>query len=554
VKVNVVCRNHPSDRVLPRFARHLAQFNGWALSTEAAPGYDINLYMAYFEHQKNTRFNGRVAAYFTHYEQGAKGALYDQVAQLARLRIAMNEGQLKHLRKFGKAEVVPLPLETDRFTLKRASVGKVPILGFSGYSYASGRKGETLAERLVKQVSGVTFTASGRGWPCKTKMYAWSQMPAFFQGLDLFVCTSTIEGGPMTTLEALSCGVPVVIPNSVGIHPQIPETFGVYRYPTGDYNGLLQATRQALGDMGKHNREELRHATRPHSVAAFCDGMRTLLEGETRMKTRAVEAPATLPPYQGNSGIYVVAFGDPARTEAVKCIKSFHKYMPDIPVALCSDRKLGPENVLIIQPDKDIGGRIAKLRAYDLAPRNWKYVLYVDADTECIADVSFFFQLMADGWEFAICKDAHLHDTMKDFQRRNNTVEFDKTIAELGTDESLQINGGVWAFRRCAATKRFFARWLEEWNVFKGRDQGAFIRALYRDPLRVYWLGNEWNTLITLKGHEYPPGRKGSAGILHHVGTARRWEGQVPTGKGLTDPEAWDMVKRWTAKHGKGRR
>jgi len=157
---------------------------------------------------------------------------------------------------------------------------------------------------------------------------------------------------------------------------------------------------------------------------------------------------------------------------------------------------------------------------------------------------------MADGWEFAICKDAHLHDTMKHFERTNNQVEFRQTIAELGTDDALQINGGVWAFRRCEATRELFRRWLEEWNVHKGRDQGAFMRALYRDPVRVYWLGNEWNTLLTLRGQEYPPGKAGTAGILHHTGKARRWEGQVPAGKGLTDPEAWAMVKKFEEKHG----
>ena len=247
----------------------------------------------------------------------------------------------------------------------------------------------------------------------------------------------------------------------------------------------------------------------------------------------------------------MVAFGDPSRACAQIAIRTIHANMPGVPVALVSDRKLGGEDILIKQPDADIGGRIAKLRAYELAPKEWEYVLYLDADIEVRADVSHYFQLVADGWEFVICKDAHLHDTVAAFERRNNRPEYLETLTGLGTEDALQINGGAWAFRRCKAAEQFFKLWLTEWNKYKGRDQGALIRAMYTAPLRVFWLGNEWNTLVTGKGQEYPPGIKGSAGVVHFVGRARRWKGQVPTGKGLTDPEAWAMVdtfmQRWEA-------
>jgi len=100
----------------------------------------------------------------------------------------------------------------------------------------------------------------------------------------------------------------------------------------------------------------------------------------------------------------------------------------------------------------------------------------------------------------------------------------------------------VWAFRRCQRTKAFFKRWLAEWSVHKGRDQGAWMRAMYTEPLRIFWLGNEWNTLITAKGEEYPPGRKGTAGILHFPMRGRRWRGQITAPQGLCDPEAWNKV------------
>jgi hypothetical protein len=129
---------------------------------------------------------------------------------------------------------------------------------------------------------------------------------------------------------------------------------------------------------------------------------------------------------------------------------------------------------------------------------------------------------------------------MRSFERSNNRPEHENTIGKLGTAETLQINGGAWSFRRCPQTKAFFERWFDEWSQYKGRDQGALIRALYDAPLKTYWLFNEWNTLITLKGEEYPPGVAGTAGAIHRIGKARRWVGQIQGG--LDSPQAWAAV------------
>jgi hypothetical protein len=353
----------------------------------------------------------------------------------------------------------------------------------------------------------------------------------------------------MTTLEAMACGVPVVIPSGVGIHDEIPDVRGVYRYKRGDYKSLRSAFGLALAERGSVDPLALNKATLPHSVEAWCQSNYDAFYDFLHRRA----APKRLESLDGKCGIYMVAFGTPARASARRGINTIHKYMPGIPVALVSDGKLGPEDILIQQKDADIGGRIAKLRVYDLAPRNWEAVLYLDADVEISkADPRVFFDWLGDGYEFIICKDAHLKERIADFARGNNQREYYQTVAEIGTTEALQINGGVWAFRRCPATKAFFERWLAEWNVYKGRDQGALIRALYADPLRVLWLGNEFNTLITLKGEEYAPGKAGSAGVLHYVGRARRWTGQVPAGKGLTDPEAWAMVDHFMATKRKG--
>lgn len=235
-------------------------------------------------------------------------------------------------------------------------------------------------------------------------------------------------------------------------------------------------------------------------------------------------------------GIYCVAFGDPARSCAKKMMQSAKRHMPKIPICLCAAKKIGHEDILIKQPDSDIGGRRAKLKAYELAPKTWKSVLYLDVDTKVVADISFYFQLIEDGWEFVICKDPHLMDTMHSFKRRNNIVELRETETEIYTLHTLQFNGGVWAFGRNKRVAAFFKRWQAEWEKHAQRDQGALIRAMYRDPLKVYVLGNEWNTF-----DKYSKGIK-TAGLRHYPGAARRWKGMVP---GRIDSQAaWNMVKQ----------
>jgi glycosyltransferase involved in cell wall biosynthesis len=176
----------------------------------------------------------------------------------------------------GPTVVPPLPVELDHFTLKHEPPGDPPVVGFSGYGYRSGRKGSGLAEMLVKRFGDrCRFQASGRKWPCPTKKYRWKDMPGFFRALDVYVCTALIEGGPMTTLEALATGIPVVVPDDVGIHPELPEVAGIRRYRTGDADDLARALDGALTMGGEVDREALRAAVGPHSVEAWCEGNRS---------------------------------------------------------------------------------------------------------------------------------------------------------------------------------------------------------------------------------------------------------------------------------------
>jgi len=235
-------------------------------------------------------------------------------------------------------------------------------------------------------------------------------------------------------------------------------------------------------------------------------------------------------------GIYCVAFGDPARKCALRLMISSKKHMPDIPICLCAAKRIGPEDHLVIQPDSDIGGRRAKLKAYELSPAEWDAVLYLDADTEVVAPIYYFWQLIEDGFEFVITKDPHLLDTLHAFERKNNKRELAGLEQEIKTLHTLQWNGGVWAFGRNERIRRFFVRWQLEWEKFAQRDQGALVRAMYTDPLKIWLLGNQWNTF-----DKYTAGIT-TAGLRHYPGDARRWSGMIP-GR-IDGPAAWDAVRR----------
>jgi hypothetical protein len=568
LRVNVVCRNHTEDRVLPRFARYLADRLGWTVTAGPGMSADMIYLMGYFEAQLFGQWptGMPVAAYFTHREEtpgDAKTALFDAIAVHAHLRVAMCRLYAARLEAYGPTIQPPLPLERERFTLagKSAPKRRCPVVGFSGYTYRNHRKGEDLVNGVVRSAVGqrVEWMASGRGWPVPTKRYAWADMPRFYQGLDVLVCPSRVEGGPMPVLEALACGVRVVIPQGVGILDELPDALGLHRYPRGDTAGLIAALEAAISQ--PFDREELRAATARYSVQAFCDAHARAFESLGAPALPALDAGMaveetpevievrvkTSPPRERGTGstrgIYVVAFGDPARNCAVRLMKSAKVHMPDIPICLCAASKIGPEDVLVKQPDSDIGGRRAKLKAYELTPAEWQAVLYLDADTKVVAPIYAYFEWIEDGWEFVICKDPHLMDTMHAFKRHNNAQELIEIKTAVYTLHTLQINGGVWAFARNARVAAFFARWRAEWEKHAQRDQGALLRALYADPLKVWWLGSEWNTFP-----RYCHGIT-TAGLYHYPGDARRWKGMI-NGR-IDGPEAWSAVKHWEREHGK---
>lgn len=243
-----------------------------------------------------------------------------------------------------------------------------------------------------------------------------------------------------------------------------------------------------------------------------------------------------------SSGMYTVAYGAPARACAMRLLTSWQTYMPGVPVMIATDEPdaFAPFDVIAVTLDRpDIGAREPKLRMSSVTPPQWDAVLYLDADTELMEPVGFLFEAVRAGWDMVICKNPARFHTTRAMARPNNQDEVARTWETMGGDDLLQWNGGVIGFGRSEAVARVFDLWQDGWREQRNQDQPALHRALWRQPLRVLTLGNEWN-----KSTRYPDGA--AREIIRHHQTEAREIGltKLPPGVAGDSPEAWARVRK----------
>ncbi len=552
MNVHVVCRDIGEDKILPRLAAYLRDGNGWTLSAEPDPSADLNHFIVYIDYaERHTDWHlTKVAAYFSHYEKGTpfKELWWDLALPQADIAVVTADqyGNMvsESPQRAGMLPPFKVRVPVDpQFCIMDKPKNERPRIGVSGWIRdTSGRKGERLAARLATDNANWDLVASGYGWPLKCLTHPREAMPEWYNSLDAFLCCSLIEGVPMPPLEALACGVPVIIPKGIGMLDDVPDAPGIFRYEAGNYDALKYASEEAVGfRLTKKAQKGLRVTISEYTPESWCfdhaEGFEKALSGGTEaFEERSVH---------GLRGVYYVAYGAPAKKCARAAMASWRKFMPDTPIALVSDEPLGTEDIFIEHPDdQDIAARVMKLRIYDLAPSDWRYILYMDADTEITSPVGFLFQLLEDGWDAVICKNPVDYHIIRNMVRDDNKQECQETFEMLGTDELLQLNGGVFGFQRNQRVKKFFKEWYAQWEPYTGRDQGGLVRALHTHPLKLYTLTNHWNTFV--RDGYIPNGkdpREYTCGVLHYPLTARRWRGKV-YGK-TTTPEAWKMVREW---------
>lgn len=535
VRIHIVARDHTSDQILARLAAQLAQHSAFTVGPMPDPRADLNLFAPYLEWERFKHFHStKTAAWFSHPEPGndLKARPWEECARAVDLRLVWTPLYEAELSAYGPTARVMPPLDRDFFTPGPRHSHERRVVGTSGFVYPGGRKGEQLIARLVSDFPEVDFRASGSGWPCPTTRYAWGDVPDFYRSLDVYVCTSLTEGIGYGPLEALACGIPVVIPRGVGVFDELPSLENLHRYTADDYASLKAALETALTRLaeGGYNPTSLRGATARYTVEAWQESHVEAIEHLLYDKPRYIPEH----PWDGKACVFYVAYGDPARKLATCSIASFKKYMPGVPIVFVSDTPLDAgEDVFVYHEDSDIGARSVKTQMYDLAPQEYEFVLYLDADTELVGPVDFLYQILEDGWSVVIATNPGKYVTTANMRRPDNGIEVDETYKVMGHDDLLQLNGGVMGFRRSPSTAELFRAWHQEWQRYGARDQAALLRALYTKPIRVYVVGGVWNCITRYLDAKYGV-------ILHYCMEARRWKGRI-AGR-LDSSEAWAAV------------
>lgn len=570
MKVNIVWPTPSGDRICDRLARSLSERAGWPITDLPDASADLNYDMLYIDFAQ--RFSDwrktQWGAYFSHYEPDTpyKAFWWDTAAPLVSVH-TYTADQYGAILPGTVIKVTP-PVD-EIFDIRSKPKRKMFTVGVSGFvDRNTGRKGERFLAMLAEEFAGrIDFIASGDGWPVRKVNHEVGGLPAFYNQLDAYICTSLIEGVPVPPLEALACGIPVIIPRGVGMLDELPEMAGIYRYTRGKVGEMKQSLESAIETAKSADRETLRHAVSDYNHQAWADSHLKAFEklnmkqgNKARRKESRIFASVATDQH-GGRGVYYVAYGTPAMKCAIGAINSFKVHLPEIPTAIVTTQPSREDpsyrgvsdkdfqealetyskltsivDIVIQQPDEDIGGRLPKVRIYDLAPKDWTYIAYLDADTEVIAAERLLWQIVEDGWDMVICKNPSRFHVASQMRRSDNADECNLTFTETGTDQLIQLNGGAFAFQRNPRTQAFFHCWENEWKRYGKRDQAALLRALWQHPVKLYVLGNEWNNIVRYPGTT-------AAWLNHYPMTARRWRGVVH--HPLTSPEAWKAVEEF---------
>jgi hypothetical protein len=157
-----------------------------------------------------------------------------------------------------------------------------------------------------------------------------------------------------------------------------------------------------------------------------------------------------------------------------------------------ASRWSGYEQHTIARDYGAVSNKIASRHAKTTLLRHLPYVddmLYLDADTRVNGKIDHVFGMLDDGWDVVMTASTN-QDT--DLMWHLPDAEAETTLTELGY-LPLALQCGVMWVRRSPLTEAFWEVWHEEWMRYANEDQGAFLRALNRVPLRIWLLGRPFN-------------------------------------------------------------
>jgi glycosyltransferase involved in cell wall biosynthesis len=210
----------PTDSwILERLARKLesklpyAKFFPWKPKENTST--QIAYYVNYALYQTASRFID--VGYFTHVDESHQ---FLERARRVDYCVSMSRLYADWLKSRGVQHVIHIPMGFDSHRYRpRLVLGVVGLLDHP-------RKGKHLVDHLRRLPFVQIATTEG----CVPD----SQMCEFYQKIDYVLIPATIEGGPMSLLEGLGVGKPVIAPDSVGMIPEFEDSRYICRYRTGD--------------------------------------------------------------------------------------------------------------------------------------------------------------------------------------------------------------------------------------------------------------------------------------------------------------------------------
>ncbi|MCG7394454.1 glycosyltransferase [Microvirga sp. ACRRW] len=218
-----------SDRgwILEKMASELSRALPFvSYDTAADASADVQYYLTYSTHQE--RLSPVEIAYFTHLEEDERAkAKFLDVANQVDYSVCMSHIYADLLKKETQREVriigPGVDIDVFRPSLK---------IGVVGRTYVTGRKGEALVSQVM-DLPGIEWFFTGEGWPGPALNLPGDELPEFYRSMDYILVPASFEGGPMSAIEALACGVEVIAPE-IGWMPELPHI----SYRTGDAESL----------------------------------------------------------------------------------------------------------------------------------------------------------------------------------------------------------------------------------------------------------------------------------------------------------------------------
>lgn len=202
--------------ILEQCARQLAdRLDYVTYDLDENPLATIQYYMTYGSRQD--RVSKLEVAFITHLEEqiDVRERFY-QVARSVDLNICMSNRyqSLLEAKGFTNSVVIKPGVDLTEFSPKLR-------VGVVGRTYHTQRKGEHIVAEVL-DIPEIEWYFTGSGWPRPALDLAPGEMPEFYRSMDYILVPSLYEGGPMSAVEALACGTPIIAPD-VGWMPDYPH-------------------------------------------------------------------------------------------------------------------------------------------------------------------------------------------------------------------------------------------------------------------------------------------------------------------------------------------